>query len=155
MVPEATRIYRLAYQKAYRAKNRDRVNANKRAARAKQDPEIKRARGRAYYAANKEKVLTTTRRCNLLVRYGLTPAQRASMEESQGGKCAICGNPPSGKTRIASVLHIDHDHQTGAVRLLLCMDCNVAIGRFKDNPDLCRKAAEYLERFATKEVRFG
>lgn len=63
------------------------------------------------------------------------------MLEKQGGGCAVCGvRPPEGKS-----LAVDHNHETGAVRGILCDKCNQAIGSFKDSPALLRKAAEYLE----------
>jgi hypothetical protein len=43
---------------------------------------------------------------------------------------------------------VDHDHRTGAVRGLLCVDCNVALGRFKDDIEAVRRAAEYLGLWA-------
>ena len=45
-----------------------------------------------------------------------------------------------------SALCIDHDHTTGKVRGMLCHDCNTSLGKFRDNPDILRKAADYLER---------
>ena len=60
------------------------------------------------------------------------------MMVEQANGCAICGN--SDKR-----LHVDHDHATGKVRGLLCMECNVSLGKFKDSPELLRKAIVYLE----------
>ncbi len=54
----------------------------------------------------------------------------------------ICGAVENGKRKNFC---IDHDHATGKVRGLLCHNCNVAIGLMKDNTDLLKKAAEYLE----------
>lgn len=54
--------------------------------------------------------------------------------------CEICGASPKPEKRN----FIDHCHTTGKVRGLLCDDCNMGIGRFKDNPDLLKKAIEYL-----------
>lgn len=54
-------------------------------------------------------------------------------------ECAICGAAPP--------LYIDHDHDTGKVRMLLCSRCNLSIGAFEDSSDLLRRAAFYLESF--------
>lgn len=70
-------------------------------------------------------------------KYGLTPDHEAEIFENQDGVCAICGCPPP--------LGVDHNHVTGVVRGLLCLNCNFALGGFKDNPDNLRKAAAYLE----------
>ena len=60
--------------------------------------------------------------------------------EFQGGGCAICGRKPT-KTRLS----VDHCHQTGLLRGLLCMRCNRAYGLFHDNDARrLRKAADYL-----------
>jgi hypothetical protein len=66
-----------------------------------------------------------------------------AMLTSQGGVCAICGRPPSEKRRLA----VDHDHATGAVRGLLCVPCNQALGRFQDSPDVLAAAAMYVLRY--------
>lgn len=81
---------------------------------------------------------------NLKSRYGLTPEERQAMVDGQGGRCAVCGCPEA-ESR-GGKLVVDHDHQTKLVRAMLCNECNVGLGRFKDNPDLLRKAADYLER---------
>lgn len=61
------------------------------------------------------------------------------MLEEQGGVCAICGTGNGQK-----MLHVDHDHGTGRVRGLLCHQCNRVLGLAHDNPELMRKAIEYL-----------
>jgi hypothetical protein len=59
----------------------------------------------------------------------------------QGGGCAICGSPPKeGKN-----LHVDHAHDTGLVRGLLCSRDNAALAKFRDNAALLRAAADYLD----------
>jgi len=74
--------------------------------------------------------------------YGITIEQYGEMLEAQGGVCAICREPcPSGKN-----LAVDHCHETGAVRGLLCARCNSGIGQFLDSPDRLRAAIGYLER---------
>jgi formate dehydrogenase maturation protein FdhE len=73
----------------------------------------------------------------------------------QHGACAICRVPwqqcKKSNGRYADgtflqYLNIDHDHETGHIRGLLCGACNVAIGRLYDNADNCRRAAAYLRR---------
>ncbi|UOY02503.1 endonuclease VII domain-containing protein [Blastococcus sp. PRF04-17] len=59
------------------------------------------------------------------------------MLEAQGGLCAIC--------RAAPAVHVDHDHVTGAVRALLCFNCNGGLGQFKDDPAVLRAAADYVQ----------
>jgi len=46
----------------------------------------------------------------------------------------------------ARTLHVDHDHETGAIRGLLCFSCNNALGDFRESSDLFHAAAGYLER---------
>ena len=43
-------------------------------------------------------------------------------------------------------LHVDHDHKTGSIRQLLCVDCNHMLGRSKDNTSILSKAIEYLNK---------
>lgn len=79
--------------------------------------------------------------------YGLTAEEVLDLHAEQGGKCAICGEQETvrdwqgGKTR---ALSIDHDHETGAVRGLLCYRCNNALGLYQDDPALLERAASYL-----------
>ncbi|MFI5045528.1 MAG: endonuclease domain-containing protein [Acidimicrobiia bacterium] len=56
-------------------------------------------------------------------------------------RTAICGKPPG---KIA--LHVDHDHESGEIRGLLCVGCNNALGQFKDDVTLLQRASGYLER---------
>lgn len=82
-----------------------------------------------------------------LARYGLTPEDHDRMLAEQGGVCAICSQPPKPNgIKAASRLHADHDHITGRVRDLLCLNCNRGLGYFRDDPALLRAAAAYIER---------
>ena len=63
------------------------------------------------------------------------------MLEEQGGVCAICGGDENGRT-----LAVDHDHQTGQIRGLLCSKCNVAIGYLSDSLEILKNAFAYLEK---------
>ena len=56
---------------------------------------------------------------------------------SQGGVCVICLRKKAA--------HVDHSHETGLFRGLLCFPCNGGLGQFRDNPGLMREAAAYLE----------
>ncbi|MFE0542335.1 endonuclease VII domain-containing protein [Streptomyces sp. NPDC058891] len=69
--------------------------------------------------------------------YGLTQAERDEIVASQRGLCVICLKAPA--------VHVDHCHETGKVRGVLCFNCNSAIGKLGDDPDAVRRAAAYLE----------
>ena len=97
---------------------------------------------RAYYARNREKA----RDYNLRKRYGISSRDYDRMLAWQCGLCHLCRKPPTGRYN-GGVLHADHDHQTGRLRRLICHDCNNGLGRFKDDPDLLRRAAAYIEEF--------
>lgn len=94
--------------------------------------------------ANKEKVSESGRRATrkvLYARYGLSMDDYESILAKQKGICAICGTPPGKRP-----LSVDHCHDTGAVRGLLCHACNTGIGFLKDNTDLLKKAIKYLNK---------
>ena len=76
-----------------------------------------------------------------LREFGMTQEDYDSMLAAQGGGCAICGTQ---KGWAGKQLAIDHCHETGAVRGLLCDRCNTGIGKFEDSPELLQKAAAYL-----------
>jgi hypothetical protein len=67
----------------------------------------------------------------------------AELREAQDGKCAICGVAEAYAPR--KRLAVDHDHRTGAIRGLLCGNCNAGLGQFKDSPELLAAAIRYLE----------
>ena len=74
--------------------------------------------------------------------YGISMLEYEQMLADQDGVCAICG----GTNADGRDLFVDHNHQTGAVRGLLCNPCNRSLGLMKDNPATLRAAANYLER---------
>lgn len=81
------------------------------------------------------------------LRYGIAVEEIQKLDEAQHGCCAICGTHKSQIPHAAfkhNPLVIDHDHETGTVRGLLCPTCNAGLGHFKDNPTLLFKAAAYL-----------
>lgn len=75
-------------------------------------------------------------------KYGLDQTAYIQLQEEAKDGCMICGGPPIGR-RIN--LDVDHCHETGKVRGLLCSRCNLGIGYFRDNPGLLYEAIEYLE----------
>ena len=79
---------------------------------------------------------------NLKQMYGLSVEEWTIKALSQQYKCAICNNECVTGKRLA----VDHDHETGQIRDLLCGNCNQGLGKFQDNPQLLNKAAEYLRK---------
>lgn len=78
-----------------------------------------------------------------LAKYGLTPKTWNALFESQGRRCAICRIEENGAKRF----HVDHCHDTGVVRGILCTKCNIGIGALRDDSDLVMRAFLYLENF--------
>jgi len=101
-----------------------------------------------YRERNKDKVKDS----QLMSVYGITLAERDSMFEEQDGECAICKREMV-RDRGPAENHccIDHDHDSGKVRGLLCLKCNTGIGMLKDNPKVLRAAADYLEEHQCSE----
>lgn len=79
--------------------------------------------------------------------YGIDDATLDQMKKDQDDKCYLCHSEGFliGKNNHNEKLAVDHDHETGKVRKLLCHNCNRALGLFKDNPEIMRKAASYVE----------
>ena len=67
----------------------------------------------------------------------------------QNGVCAICKQPSTKR------LHVDHDHETGAVRGLLCHNCNIILGMAKDSELTLGSARRYIKKYSTKEFPHG
>jgi len=84
------------------------------------------------------------RRYNLKRKYGLTESEYDAILAEQGGGCAICRTTtPKGR---AQQFHVDHDHDAGGVRGILCSECNTGLGKFRDRIDLLEAAVAYLKR---------
>jgi Recombination endonuclease VII len=112
-----------------------RVSPEKLAARRAGDA----ARTRAWYRGLSEEERRMVVRRVRLRRYQLTQEDFDSMVERQGGTCAICHrSPPKGK-----VLHVDHDHETGQTRGLLCFRCNTDLAVI-ENREWASAALDYL-----------
>lgn len=84
-------------------------------------------------------------RNNMLKKYGISQEIYDSIAALQCGRCAICDLTPEpiGGKKVG--LFVDHDHETGLVRGLVCNGCNVGLGNFKDSAQRLRLAAQYLD----------
>jgi len=104
-------------------------------------PELHNERKKASYGRNRE----TFRRYRLMNRFGLTLERYREMFAQQEGLCAICRKPEVG-TREGNVIElaVDHDHETGENRQLLCGNCNKGLGSFQDSVELLEAALVYL-----------
>ena len=97
---------------------------------------------------NKLKATTTRRSWARKTKYNFPQELYDKRLDDQGGVCAICGtDSPGGRGQF----HADHNHQTNQPRGVLCHNCNVALGNFKDNPELLQKAIVYLSKYSEVE----
>ena len=89
-------------------------------------------------AKNPEKVAAQERK----KRYGITQEQYDFLKSVQGNKCGCCGD------EFVDTPHIDHEHGVFPIQIrgLLCKDCNLGLGRFKDSPARLHRAIEYLRK---------
>lgn len=77
--------------------------------------------------------------------YGISLVEYERLHEAQGGVCAICRQPETHVKRGSVVnLSVDHDHDSGRVRGLLCNNCNRGLGFLRDDPSIVLSAAQYL-----------
>jgi len=157
------------YQKRYQRKYRHFIKTNKRKKRDFLDKKIcsycketydpanaqqkfcsHNCRSKAYYKNNPNRQKSDPkhqRKSSLKRLYNIQPADYDKLLGQQNGLCAICGQPETRKNRYGGIckLHIDHDHKTKKIRGLLCGKCNSALGLFKDNKKLLKKAIKYLD----------
>lgn len=112
---------RRAYSKQYYQKHR----------------ESRIAYAKEYRQRNLKEVQAKDRARHFINKYGITPEQYEVMLLVQGGTCAVCGDVPGH-------YHVDHCHDTGKVRGLLCRMCNLGIGHLGDDSELLQAGADYL-----------
>jgi hypothetical protein len=107
------------------------------------NPEKKRE-----YYLNRPNRTEYNRAHNLKQNYGITIKEYEILVKKQNNLCAICHNPEVATNKItgkALPLSIDHCHNTGKIRKLLCVSCNIGLGNFKDSIQLLKRAVDYLE----------
>ena len=120
---------------------------------AKANPEKNRAKGQRFRENNPKTARRLAIKANFKRFYGITVPQYTTMFDEQKGRCPICGialisqadndrefkgHPPN------EVARVDHCHETGKVRGLLCFGCNVGLGKFGDDEEQLLKAVRYL-----------
>lgn len=130
--------------------------ANERARRAyAANREAHRASARRDYAKHRETRVATRRAWreanpnygfsrNLGLLYGMTYDDYEALNAQQGGRCGCCGTTEPGGRDDNERFYVDHDHNTGAVRGLLCHKCNMGIGLLGDDVDGLTAALAYL-----------
>lgn len=144
---ERTRAWQAANPEQYAATQTRYREANR---------ETAAERSRQWYADNRERARETVKKYRtgneefkradrnrqLKSKYGITQVDFEEMLQRQHGVCAnpACRMPDNrGRT-----LHVDHDHETGRVRGLLCFDCNVVLGKVNDDPMALIGLIQYL-----------
>jgi len=153
--------------KAWRDANREKLNERARTWR-KRNPEYQKNYkknnahvGRAWAERNKEKIATyrklyrakhrdrlnTEHRNRYFKRtYGLGLVDREKLLERQNGCCPICNK----KMTSCRDIHIDHDHNTGVIREILCSNCNVGLGNFNESIAILKNAINYLNKWSAR-----
>lgn len=103
--------------------------------------DCKKIRYDIYRKAHPDRTSAYHRKSFLRRSYGMETDEYEALLGKQGGGCAICKS-----SRGARRLHVDHDHDSGVIRGLLCHGCNTAIGLLKEDPSLIEAALLYLEK---------
>lgn len=132
----------LESQRKYRAANPEKTREASRKWRAA-NPEKHRNAVKRWRKANPER----DREIMRASLYDLAPGDYDAMLTAQGGACAICRQPETAtRNGVVKALAVDHCHDSGVTRGLLCQRCNTAIGSLNDDPALIEAAAAYLRR---------
>jgi Recombination endonuclease VII len=105
----------------------------------------KRHRDTAEFKAKKSKYNNVYNRKRF---YGLSELEFARMFVEQNGVCAICKEKDTNDRQLS----VDHDHQTGKIRALLCFSCNITLGKVKDSVALLEAMIQYLKEHGQMSV---
>jgi hypothetical protein len=141
MTPEERKIKQREWSAKWRANNKEKQKEHRDKWRKKNREKDLVSKAK-YRSENKEKIAEGYRRHILRKKFNLTKEDYDQVLANQNGTCAIC----SLSCETGRDLAVDHDHETGKIRGLLCRNCNVSLGLMKDDPARLRKAAEYLEQ---------
>ena len=102
------------------------------------NPEKARATHDRWIRNNKERARQSHKFRLLRSRYGVSRSEYENLMRIAGGVCELCGS--------GHILSLDHCHQSGLVRGILCMRCNTAMERFDEMPDFPARVVKYLEK---------
>ena len=130
---DTRRVQKKEASRRYRLKHPDRVKNTK---------YKRRDADKKYRDDRKELRKVQSRRSHLKRTYGITEDYYVAMEKAQEYRCAICETEYEDKN-----LHVDHCHESGQVRGLLCLCCNALLGHARDNPVLLDNAINYLKKY--------
>jgi hypothetical protein len=114
-----------------------------------------RSKKRASFTKWRKRNLDKVRDSFLRKTYGISSEQYQEMLVAQNFGCAICGTSESAVRKASGKQHalcVDHCHATGKVRGLLCVNCNIALGKFKDNTQTMQRAIDYLKAQQSEPV---
>lgn len=104
--------------------------------------------GKKFYLANSELLKQKSRIHWYMRKYGMTYEKKSLMFSEQKGLCAICKK----LMELDNRCHVDHDHETGEIRGLLCNKCNSGL-HYIENKQYTIKAKEYLRKYETNRTR--
>jgi hypothetical protein len=141
-------LCRRCYTKKWRRENREKAIRSTVAWRARNPEKAVIAAKKSHATARKRYHSDASYRLSyafkgLLARHGITQKAYEEKIAQQGHRCAICRNASSGTKRL--LFCVDHDHDTGKIRGLLCITCNTGIGALKDDPRVLEAAIRYLK----------
>jgi hypothetical protein len=129
-----TSAKKLAYAKQYREKHKEKIRAYLKEWYRKNKP-LKRVNSLLWRRRNPQK----SKDSNLRSLYGITLADYQAMFNAQGGVCLFCKRP-------GAKLGVDHDHETGKVRGLLCNPCNGWLGHVEKIEGIGTVVDEYIKK---------
>lgn len=89
--------------------------------------------------AKRNKTPISAREAQLRNKYGITNQVYIDLAVGQDHRCKLCC------VKTEETLHVDHCHESGIVRGLLCRACNTGLGFFKDNVETLKRAIIYVE----------
>jgi hypothetical protein len=126
--------YMKEYSKKYNLKNKQKVTEKK----------------KEWYLKNRKHILNYKKEYSLIKNYGLTLKQYEDMIKNQNYECNICSKKFNNKIKSLTAC-VDHDHETGKTRSILCLSCNAALGFIKENIISISNMHDYLYKHKTDE----